>query len=63
MLFYLEDKTFQEIIDSGKIYSEKNIDKYLQMAIDNQLYTKQMILMHYKYQHSEFRNPADKLKL
>ncbi|GEM_PF-3779783 len=52
MLFCLEDAVFQKIVDTGKIYSGDALEYYLKMAIEHQLYTKQMILMHYQYQHS-----------
>jgi len=63
LILYLEDQTFQKILDSGKIFDAQNIDDYIQYAIENQKYSRQMLLINYKYQHCDFRNIGEELKL
>ena len=57
---------FQKIVKEfiqEEIFTQDNIDIYIQIAIENHLYELQLILTNYKYQHFDFQNPADKLKL
>ena len=66
-LFYLieekEQELFQKVLDFGGFVTEKNIDTCIQFSIDKQSHQIQLMLTDYKYQHFEFKTPADKFKL
>ena len=45
----------QKILDSGNFITKRNVDKFIQYAIENQKYQAQMMLTDYKYQHFEIK--------
>ena len=45
----------QKILDSGNFITKRNIDKFIQYAIENQKHEIQILLTDYKYQHFEFK--------
>ena len=61
--FWGDSKIIQKMLDSGKIITSEDIDSLIEDAIQCQKYEIQLMLMDYKYQHFDFHNPADKLKL
>ena len=67
MFELLIDENNSELITkalySQKFSFDKNIDKFIQYANQKQKHEIQLLLMDYKYQQFEFKNPADKLKL
>ena len=52
-----------EIFITEKNFTSENIDSYIQIAIENQMYELQLMLTDYKYHYLDFLNPEDKLKL
>ena len=56
LLFHLDDATFQKILNTGEIFTEKNIDRWIQYANRLQAYEKQVLLMHYKSEHIGYQD-------
>ena len=57
------ENIIQKMLDSGRLITRENIDFCIQTAIASQNHAVQLLLTNYKYQHFDFCNPADKLKL
>ena len=53
----------EKLLNTGFFITKKNIDKFIQYANQKQKHEIQLLLTDYKYQHMDFKNPADKLKL
>ena len=56
LLFHLDNATFQNILNTGEIFTEKNIDRWIQYANRLQFYEKQVLLMHYKSEHIGYQD-------
>ena len=56
-------ETVQKVLDSGKFLTERNIDKFIQYAIDNKHVEIQVLLINYKREKIGYSDPAEKLKL
>ena len=63
MISCLEDQAFRKILHTGRIYPDRHIDEYIRFTIENQYYTKQVILTDYKYQYCDFTETGENLKL
>ena len=61
LILYLEDSAFQKILAAGIL--DDQIDAYIQYAIEHQKYSRQMLLTDYKYQHCDFPEIGENLKL
>ncbi len=62
----IEENQYQileKILYSGKFVNRKNMDEIIRCAIENHKYEIQMMLTDYKYQHFDFPDVSDKLKL
>jgi hypothetical protein len=53
----------QKIIDNGTLLTKRNIDKYIQAAIDTGQHEIQTMLLNYKNEHFSFDDPLKKFKL
>jgi len=56
-------RCIQKILDSGGFITQRNIDKFIQYAIENQKTQVQILLINYKYQHFDFKQIGEELKL
>ena len=56
-------ETVQKVLDSGKFLTKRNIDKFIQYAIDNKHVEIQLMLTNYKREKIGYSDPAKKLKL
>ncbi len=53
----------QKVLDSGMFITKRNIDNWIQYAIENQKHQVQLLLTDYKYQHFEFKPIKEKFRL
>jgi len=63
ILFRVDYETFRKILDTGKLFTENNIDDYIAYAFEIQDHQKQILLINYKYQHFDFTEIGENLKL
>ena len=63
VLFVCNTELLKELLLSGKIFTKNNIDDSIQYANKIQNYEIQLLLTDYKYQHFQFQDISDKLKL
>ncbi len=56
-------EVIQKILDSGNFITKRNIDKFIQYAIENQKHQVQILLIDYKYQHFEFKSIGERFIL
>ena len=62
-LIWIDIANFKKVLDTGKIFTQENIDTVIQLAIQNRCYEHQMLLTDYKYQHFGFDETGENLKL
>ena len=63
LLDHDDAETVQKVLDSGKFLTKRNIDKFIQYAIDNKHVEIQLMLTNYKREKIGYSDPAKKLKL
>lgn len=56
-------KNIHKILETERFVSERNIDKFIQYAISHRKIQAQLLLTDYKYQHFDFRETGENLKL
>ena len=64
--YCIEEKkinTAKALINSGKFITKRNVQKWIQYAIDNKAYEIQLILTNYRRQKGWYQEISDKLKL
>ena len=62
-LFRIDTEHFRICLESGKFFTQENIDEAIRTANQKQLYEKQRLLTEYKYQHFGFEEIGERLKL
>ena len=62
-LLCIDDEHFKICLESGKVFEKNNIDSCIRYANQRQFYQKQILLMDYKYQHFDFNQTGENLKL
>ncbi|MBR1529667.1 MAG: leucine-rich repeat domain-containing protein [Oscillospiraceae bacterium] len=63
LLFRVDYETFRKILQTGKIFMKNIIDEAIAYAFAIQDHEKQILLLDYKYQHFDFKQIGENLKL
>ena len=63
LLLWLEAQPFQELLNTGEFFTPETIDTAILKANQYQCYENQMLLTDYKYQHVDFNQTGENLKL
>jgi len=63
ILFRIDPEYFKKFLNSGKVFTKENIDQAILKANQKQLYQHQILLTNYKYQHFDFDQAGENLKL
>jgi len=63
LLLWIETEPFRKILNTGKVFTQENINPVIRLANQEQCYEKQILLINYKYQHFDFNQTGENLKL